>query len=506
MRMLAGKGEGTILKFGISTLVAVILALCLVLGCEMTGSRAEDNPEGSRAVTAQTRVPPAQGAIEPSPFVAVAAQVMPGVVSIDTKKTVTSRRPYGFEFDEPFGRLFRDLIPDLEEREYEVPNYASGFIFREDGYIVTNNHVVADADEIVVRLADETEYPAEVVGADPNTDIAILKVGDGNLPIVRLGDSDAINVGDWAIAIGNPFGRLEGSVTVGVISAKGRSALSIVGGTPALQDFIQTDASINFGNSGGPLVNIEGEAVGMNTAINPLGQGIGFAIPINMVKYVAGEIIASGKVSWGYMGILPQEIDKDLADALGVVPKRGILVGSVVEDSPADNAGMRRRDIIVELDGKPVSGDVDEFRLSVAQKGMGKEVDVVVLRDGDRKKLKIELGERPTEYAQAGERRERENWLGLRVDDVTGTQGSRHAPPGASGGVVVVGVDQGSPAYEEGMRVGDLIEEINGEEVDDVEDYERLTEEAREKGDKPVLFLVSRDDVNRYVAIKPSQD
>jgi serine protease Do len=491
------------LKLSVSTLVAVAATVCLVLGCEMAGSQAEDNSQGGRAAAVES-MPPVRGAIEPSPFVAVAEKVMPGVVNIDTKKTVTSGRD--FQFDEPFGRLFRDLIPDFQQRDYEVPSYASGFIFREDGYVVTNNHVVADADEIVVRLADESEYPAEVVGVDPNTDIAILRIDNGNLPVVPLGDSDAIRVGDWAIAIGNPFGRLEGSVTVGVISAKGRSALSIVGGTPALQDFIQTDASINFGNSGGPLVNIMGEAVGMNTAINPLGQGIGFAIPINMIKHVAQEIIEFGKVSWGYLGILPQEIDHDLAEALGVKPKSGILVGSVVEDSPADDAGMRRRDIILELDGEPVSGDVDDFRLSVAEKGTGKEVDVVVLRDGDRKRLRVKLGERPTEYAQAGERRERENWLGLSVDDVKGAQGSGHAPPEVESGVVVVGVEQGSPAYEEGIRPGDLIEEINGEEVGDLSDYERLADEAAGEGNKPVLFLVKRDEMNRYVAVKPSQD
>ena len=235
------------------------------------------------------------------------------------------------------------------------------------------------------RLLDESEYEAEVVGADPNTDIAILKIEDDHdLPLVRLGDSESIRIGDWAIAIGNPFGRLEGTVTVGVISAKGRSALSIVGGTPALQDFIQTDASINFGNSGGPLVNIKGEAVGMNTAINPLGQGIGFAIPINLVRHVADEIIEHGKVAWGYLGVLPQEITRDLAEALGVEPRSGILVGSVVEDAPAERAGIRRGDIIIKFNGTEV-GDVDQFRLKVAETGVDREVPVVVLRDGDRR-------------------------------------------------------------------------------------------------------------------------
>jgi serine protease Do len=492
------------LKFSISTLMAVVVALSLVLGCEMAGSRAQDDPGGGSVVIAES--PPAvPGGVEPSPFVAVAEQVMPGVVSIDTKKTVTSGSAY--EFNEPFGRLFRNLIPDMQEQQYEVPSYASGFIFRPDGYVVTNNHVVIDADEIVVRMPDETEYRAEVIGTDPNTDVAVLKIDENDLPVVRLGDSDAIKVGDWAIAIGNPFGRLEGSLTVGVISAKGRSALSIVGGTPALQDFIQTDASINFGNSGGPLVNIEGEAVGMNTAINPLGQGIGFAIPINMIKHVTDEIIAHGKVSWGFLGILPQEIDHGLADALNVEPRSGILVGSVVEDSPAEDAGIHRRDIIVALDGSPVSGNVDEFRLKVAQMGTGHEVAVTVLRDGKRKDLKVKLGERPTgEQAAAEERRERDNWLGLRVDDVNGTLGSRQAPQDVDRGVVVVEVDQGSPAFEEGIRAGDLIAEINGKEVTSLDDYESLAKEARDQGDKPVLFLVTRDGVNRYVAIKPSQE
>ena len=489
-----------------SRLVACIVGLSLVLGCgEWAGSRAEDSAqaEGSeRTITARGSV--LKGGVEPSPFVAVADRVMPAVVSIDTKKTVETGLPFGM--DEPFGRFFRDMMPDLERREYEVPSFASGFIFDQRGYVVTNHHVVQDAEEIVVRLLDETEYEAEVVGSDPNTDIAILKVEDsGLLPTVNLGDSDAIRTGDWAIAIGNPFGRLEGTVTVGVISAKGRSALSIVGGTPALQDFIQTDASINFGNSGGPLVNIGGEAVGMNTAINPLGQGIGFAIPINLVKHVAREIIEHGKVSWGYLGILPQEITRDLAETFGVEPRSGILVGSVVEDGPAEKAGIRRGDIITEFNGEKV-GDVDQFRLKVAGAGVDKEVPVGVLRDGDRKSFTIKLGERPTEIAQAGTRRSRKDWLGLRVDDVKGTEGRRIAPADVESGVVITDVAEGSPASDAGLRVGDVIEEINKEDVGSLSDFDELIAEAKEKEEKPVLFLVKRQDVNRYIAVKPSQD
>ena len=335
-------------------ITVLLLGLCLGLGCQGTDSRAEDFEATSMPDAVASQTPLVKGVLEPSPFVKVAEAVMPGVVSIDTKKTVESSSPFGFE--EPFGRIFRDLIPEMERREYEVPSYASGFILDENGYIVTNHHVVSEAQEIMVRLMDETEFEAEIVGSDPNTDVAILKIENGgrHMPFVRLGDSDAIKVGDWAIAIGNPFGRLDGTVTVGVISAKGRSALNIVGGTPALQDFIQTDASINFGNSGGPLVNIRGEAIGMNTAINPLGQGLGFAIPIGLVKHVADELIQHGKVAWGYLGILPQEITRDLADALGVEARSGILVGSVVEDAPADLAGIKRGDIIVEFNGDRV--------------------------------------------------------------------------------------------------------------------------------------------------------
>jgi serine protease Do len=294
-------------------------------------------------------------------------------------------------------------------------------------------------------------------------------------------------------------------MTVGVISAKGRSELNIVGGTPALQSFIQTDASINFGNSGGPLVNINGEAIGMNTAINPLGQGIGFAIPINLVRRVTDEIIRSGKVSWGYLGILPQAITPSLAEALGVEAREGILVAEVVEDGPADKAGMKRGDIIVEFNGERAS-EVDEFRLSVAQAGVGAEVDVEVLRDGDAKRLDVTLGERPTRYARATSQPYEGEWLGITVDDVDGPVGRRAAPADLEEGVVIVGVDGDSPAQEAGLGVGDLIEEVDGREIRSLDDYEEAIDEAKDRSDKPVLFLVRREGLSRYVAVKPKQD
>jgi serine protease Do len=483
--------------------VAAGICLCLLLGCEWEGSHAEGVATDAAADDARVAVSvPGAGIVEPSPFVEVAEKVMPGVVSIDTKKRVDTQS----QFPEPMDELFRGLIPDLPRRQYDVPGYASGFILDSRGYVVTNNHVVTDAEEITVRMYDETEYEAEVVGNDPHTDVAVLKIEpNGEISPVRLGDSDAIRVGDWAIAIGNPFGRLQGTVTVGVVSAKGRSALSIQGGTPALQDFIQTDASINFGNSGGPLVNIEGEAIGMNTAINPFGQGIGFAIPINLVRHVVDEIIREGKVSWGFLGVGPQEITPDLADALGVDPRSGILVNAVVEGSAAEEAGIERGDIILEFDGERVT-DVDQFRLKVASAGVGSEVEVIVLRDGKRRTLEVKLGERPTDLSQTVIRTDREDWLGVVVDDVSGRRGQRYAPSDVESGVVIVAVEDNSPAADAGLRVGDLVEEVNGEAVDSLDDYDELIEEAKQDMEKPVLFLVRRDGPSRYVAVKPRQN
>ncbi len=483
--------------------VGVVLCLILALGCEWSDSRAESNTYAPQSKTqALATLAAASGEVPASPFVNVAEKVMPAVVSIDTRRTIESAGM----FNEPFGRLFRDLIPDMPREEFEVPGFASGFIFDKSGYVLTNNHVVEDAEEVTVRLADEREFTADVVGTDPNTDIAVLKIeSTDDFPAVRLGDSDEIRIGDWAIAVGNPFGYLEGTMTVGVISAKGRSELNIVGGTPALQSFIQTDASINFGNSGGPLVNINGEAIGMNTAINPLGQGIGFAIPINLVRRVTDEIIVSGKVSWGYLGILPQAITQDLAEALGVKAREGILVAEVVEDGPADKAGIERGDIIVEFDGQRARG-VDEFRLDVAQAGVGAEVEVEVMRDGDTRNLVVTLGERPTRRSRVPARPYEGDWLGITVDDVDGPVGRRSAPADVEEGVVVVGVTADSPAQEAGLGVGDLIEEVNGKEIRSLDDYEEAIGEAKGRGDKPVLFLLRREGLSRYVAVKPVQD
>ncbi|MCK4548081.1 MAG: trypsin-like peptidase domain-containing protein, partial [Candidatus Eisenbacteria sp.] len=246
----------------------------------------------------------------PSLFGDVVEQVAPTVVRVDTKRTVRTSAPH---FDGPFGNMFRDMFPDVPSEKHPVPGFGSGFVLTGDGYVLTNNHVVQDAEKVEIKTPDGKTYRATVVGTDPSTDVAVLKVDtDDALKAVTLGDSDRMRVGDWVLAFGNPFGQLEGTVTAGVVSAKGRSDLVIQGGGPVYQDFIQTDASINFGNSGGPLVNLNGEVIAMNSAINPSGQGIGFAIPINLAKRIAEQLIDHGKVIRGYMGVYPQELTPDL--------------------------------------------------------------------------------------------------------------------------------------------------------------------------------------------------
>src|SRR5207249_2007125 len=285
-------------------------------------------------------------------------------------------------FEGPYGDFFKRLFPDQPNqpktpRTMRIPSSGSGFIIEKDGRILTNNHVIRDASDITVILNDKRKFKAKVVGSDPSTDVAVIKINaDGDLPTVPLGDSDDVRIGDRAVAIGNALGELSGTLTVGVISGKGRTNLSIVGGAPAYQDFIQTDASINFGNSGGPLLNIHGEAIGINTAINPSGEGIGFAIPINMAKHISGQLIAHGKVTRGWLGIAPQELTPELADSWGLRNVSGVLVASVSQDTPADSAGFHVKDVITEFTQGTPADDAGVTRGDVI-----KEVNDAKVRD-----------------------------------------------------------------------------------------------------------------------------
>jgi len=341
------------------------------------------------------------------------------------------------------------------------------------------------------------------VGTDPSTDVAVIKINaDGDLPVIPLGDSDDVRIGDWAVAIGNALGELSGTLTVGVISGKGRSNLSIVGGAPAYQDFLQTDASINFGNSGGPLLNIHGEAIGINTAINPSGEGIGFAIPINMAKHISEQLIAHGRVTRGWLGIAPQELTPELMDSWGMTNVSGVLVGSVNANTPADSAGFRVKDVITEFDGRKVS-DVQNFRLLVADTPVHKRVRVHVLREGRPQDLWVRLGERPDEKTVSQRNAPPTEVLGLSIEGLTGDY-ARENNIKDKGGVVVTDVGQGSPADDAGLQRGDVIKEVNDTKVKDVYDYNAAIGKAKTKSPKkPIVMLVKRGDSTQFLAVDP---
>jgi len=438
-----------------------------------------------------------------SPFVAVAQKVKLTVVNISaeriTERAVQPWLPFRF-FEDPFREEPR------ERRKMKEQSLGSGVIIDREGHILTNNHVIRGAEEIKVRLSDDREYRAKVVGQDPETDVALIKLEtDQLLPsedVAVLGNSDEIQVGDWAIAVGNPFG-LDRTVTVGVISAKGRSNLDIVGGTPAYQNFIQTDASINFGNSGGPLMNIRGEVIGINTAINVRGQGIGFAIPVNMAKKVSEELMARGKVTRGYLGMLPQEITADIAEAKELSSTEGVLVGQVNENTPAQKGGLEVGDIIVTFDGQSVK-TVKQFRLMVAEKHPGSKVSMGIVRNGKKKTLTVVLGDRAEYLGLASrdeEAEEKSSWLGIEVEDVGGDFARRYGLQ-EERGVVVTRVEVGSPADDKGIAMGDVILRISSKEVEDVDDYNHIMR-SLEGQKKAILFLIKRGDQTSFVAVKP---
>ncbi len=452
-----------------------------------------------RASDAQRRelLPSSSEPLE-SPFVGVVQKALPAVVFIDVKKKITGQS--GFPQDELFRRFFGDEATPQHPR-YE-PTSGSGFIVDSEGHIMTNNHVVSNAEEITVTLNDHRTFKARVVGTDPETDVAVIKIDANDLPYLPLGDSDRLRIGDWAIAIGNPLGELRGSVTVGIVSARGRTNLNIFGGTPSYQDFIQTDASINFGNSGGPLCNIRGEAIGINTAINPSGQGIGFAIPINLAKHVAEQLMATGKVKRAYMGVTLAELTPELAEGFGIKGDQGVLVQDVQDGMPAARAGLRRNDVIVEFNGQPVT-DMQKFRIKVADMPVGSRVNLVVLRDGRRVPVTMTLAER-TDAAVAQSRptapgRENETLGGLRVRDLTPDERSNAS---IENGVIVSAVEDGSAADDAGLQAGDIIEEVGGKPVTSAAAFARALREAKAAHKQHAVLLVSSNGNTRYVPLQ----
>jgi len=452
----------------------------------------------SRAELQLAASPAASAALPESPFVGVVEKALPAVVFIDVRKRV------GASSDDPQDELMRRFFGEGSRRPQTRPSSGSGFIIDRQGHVLTNNHVVRDASDITVHLNDKRQFKAKVVGADPETDVAVLKIEGDDLPVLPLGDSEKIRIGDWAIAIGNPLGELKGSVTVGIVSAQGRSNLNIFGGTPSFQDFIQTDASINFGNSGGPLVNIRGEAIGINTAINPSGQGIGFAIPINLAKHVAEQLVENGTVQRAMIGINLAELTPELADGFGIKGNQGVLIQDVMRGQAGERAGLRRGDVIVEFQGQPVT-DMQKFRLKVAETPVGTKVNLVVLRDGKRVPVQVTLAPRNLETASARpgpggpQEPEGERLAGVRVRDLTRAE---LANLGIESGVMITRVEPGSAAEEAGLQEGDVVEEVGGRPVEGASGFRSLLSDAKKAGKKHAVLLVRRGENASFVPVK----
>ena len=384
-------------------------------------------------------------------------------------------------------------------RRYLQRGQGSGFIISKDGYILTNNHVVGDVDRMTVTLTDgRTFTDAKVVGTDPDSEVALIKIEGDNFPVLPMGDSDKMAVGDWVIAIGNPFGLTE-TVTVGVISAVGRSNVHIT----AYEDFIQTDAAINPGNSGGPLINLDGQAIGINTAIASQSggyMGIGFAIPINMARTIEEQLRKTGRVIRGYLGMYGQAVTPQMAEVLKLEKAEGILVAQVEKGSPADQAGVKPGDVVLAMNGKPIDS-YDVFRNEIATMKPGTKVQFSVMRDGKVTDIPVVLGERPTEAAQARQQQgtpEPQQTLGVEVQNLTREWAQQFGyQPGD--GVIVSRVVPGSPADEAGIEPGDLIRSVNRQPVASTDDFGKAITEAKKAGQ--ALLLIQRGEFSQFILV-----
>lgn len=429
-------------------------------------------------------------------FIKIAEEVTPAVVNISTVYKV--EHPERGQFKGPFKDFYDDFFEDFRKSipHSEIPqrSLGSGVIVRSDGYILTNNHVIEKAQKIEIRLSDKTKFTGEVIGRDPKTDIAVVKIDPQGhkLAVAKLGDSDKSRVGQWAIAIGNPFG-LDRTVTVGVVSATGRSDIGIA----AYENFIQTDASINRGNSGGPLLNIHGEVIGINTAIIASGQGIGFAVPINMARNIMEQLIEHGEVVRGWLGIAIQPVTEELSKKFGVKAGSGALVGQVFKDDPADQAGVKVGDIVVKLDGTPVTDPGHLSRL-VATIPPGKKVEVVIIRDKKEKTITVSVGKQKEEVQPTA--KEKAAIYGMKVQELTPQLAKKFGVTEAKG-VLVSHVKPAGPAARAGIEAGDMIAGVNHKKVTGLKDYEQIISTV--KSGESILVLRIRGENSLYVVIEP---
>ncbi|HXX53633.1 MAG TPA: DegQ family serine endoprotease [Thermodesulfovibrionales bacterium] len=429
----------------------------------------------------------------------IAAAVKPAVVNISSTKTIrTKGAPSPFLNDPFFRRFFGDEFGNSSRpSERKQASLGSGVIVDRDGYVLTNNHVIKDADEIRVRLSDKREFKGKVVGADPKTDLAVVKIDSDHLPTIKWGDSDRLKAGEIVFAIGNPFG-LSQTVTSGIVSATGRANVGIAD----YEDFIQTDAPINPGNSGGALVNAKGELVGINTAIFSTSggyQGIGFAIPTSMAKVVMDNLVSKGKVIRGWLGVSVQPVTGDLAQQFGVKEGKGVLVGDVTENSPAEKSGIQRGDVIVEYEGEEVS-DPSSLRNLVATTPPDKEIMIGLLRDGKPKIMKVTIRELPAEKRQLS--MNFDNLLkGVYVQDITPEMKKAYAIPKRIVGVVITGIEEDSGA-EQFLEKQDVIMEVNRRKILNAKEYESAV--SKIDSSQNILLLVYRKGAAIYVTLPVS--
>jgi serine protease Do len=431
-------------------------------------------------------------------FSDIVTAASPAVVNISTTKTVTRQHPFDefFDFFYPF--------PDGRSKKWKEQSLGSGVIVSQDGYIVTNYHVIERADEIKVILLDKKSFKAKVIGSDPKTDIAIIKIDAKGLPVIPWGDSDKLQVGEFVLAIGNPFG-LSNTVTMGIISAVGRADVGIAD----YEDFIQTDAAINPGNSGGPLVSIKGDIVGINTAIfSKTGgyQGIGFAVPSNMVRLVMEQLTREGKVTRGWIGVTIQELTPELAQKFGLKSSQGVLVSDVVKGSPAQKAGIVRGDVILEFNSRKIN-DVGALRNIVAQTRIGASVPVKLLRADKEVTLTVTITELPANVPDFVPSSNRdldigENALtGITVVDLNPAIAKQLGLEREDRGVVIVKIESGSAAEEAGIRKGDVIQEIDRKRINDLNDFNKIV--SKLDADATVLLFINRGGKKSYATLSP---
>ena len=450
----------------------------------------------------------------PESFAELAEKLLPSVVNISTTQIVEGRPtpqmpqlPPGSPFEDFFKEFF-DRQQRPENKSRRAQSLGSGFIIDDKGYVVTNNHVIQDADEITVVLHDNTRLSAELVGRDAKTDLAVLKVKPGGkIKGINFGNSSKSRVGDWIVAIGNPFG-LGGTVTAGIISARGRN----INAGP-YDDFIQTDASINRGNSGGPMFNMKGEVIGINTAIfSPTGGsvGIGFAIPASAAEPVIRQLIDKGKVQRGWLGVHIQQVTGEIAENLGLKTPSGALVASLIENGPAADAGVKPGDVILTFDGKKVAKMRDLPKI-VADTAVGKQVNIIVWRNNSEKTLNVSVGILKEKTSQISRKNSKSTSkkiasLGLTVSTMTASLRERFKIPKKAKGLLILKVDANGPAEEKGLQPGNLIVEVGQQEVSSPQDAIDLIAKAKKKNRKSILLLLESANGLRFVAVKLKTD